>query len=145
MKHPLSGASLGREIRRRREAREMTLEDLAERSGLTTNYVGSVELGHRDPSLSTILALAKGFGIRPGTFFPSATGLDPTTDEAARLFEQVSPAAQAGILALLKAVMKRPRNEATCGGDMSPGALERASQTWVSCVQVAHNQMWCGR
>ena len=46
-------------------------------------------------------------------FFPSATGLNPTTDEAARLFEQVSPAVQAGILVLLKAVMKTPRGEAT--------------------------------
>jgi transcriptional regulator with XRE-family HTH domain len=55
----------GKEVRRRREALGLTLEELAERAGLTPNYVGTVETGKRDPSLSTVLALAKGLRVPP--------------------------------------------------------------------------------
>ena len=55
----------GREIRRRRETLGMTLEQLAESSKLTPNYIGTIENGKRDPSLSVVLDLAKGLNIRP--------------------------------------------------------------------------------
>ena len=66
-----------REVRRRRLALGLTLEQLAERSGLTPNYIGAVELGKRDPSLSTVLALARGFKVPPGEMLGSAPGLTP--------------------------------------------------------------------
>ena len=87
----------------------MTLDDIAASTGLTPNYIGSIELGHRDPSLSTILALSKGLGVRPGELFPSSAGLDAMTDEAARLFDQMPPDVQASIMAVLKSALKKPR------------------------------------
>jgi transcriptional regulator with XRE-family HTH domain len=70
----------GAELRRRRESLGMTLEELAARAGLTPNYVGTIEMGKRDPSLSTIVELAKGLDISPGEFFPSRPGLSPSSD-----------------------------------------------------------------
>jgi transcriptional regulator with XRE-family HTH domain len=103
------GLEFGREVRRRREARSMTLEDLAERSGLTPNYIGTIENGKRDPSLSTIAALAKGLGVKPGELFGSVPDISPAGEEAGRLFDDAPPEVQAAILKILRAVSKKRR------------------------------------
>jgi transcriptional regulator with XRE-family HTH domain len=103
------GAKLGQEIRRRREARGMTLEMLAETAELTPNYIGSVEIGKRDPSLSTVLALAKGLGVRPGELFGTIAELSQTAEEAARLFDTMTPEMQKAVMSLLHSVSKRSR------------------------------------
>ena len=79
--------ALGREVHRRRGALGLTLEQLAERSGLSPNYIGTVENGQRDPSLTTVLALAKGLGISPGQLLGGVAELNPTSKEAALLIE----------------------------------------------------------
>jgi transcriptional regulator with XRE-family HTH domain len=101
--------SFGQTVRRRREALSMTLEQLAERSGLSPNYVGSVENGRRDPSLSTVLALAKGLKSTPGELLGSVKELSPEAFEAARLFDGVSSELQDVVLRLLRAVSRRRR------------------------------------
>jgi transcriptional regulator with XRE-family HTH domain len=53
--------ALGREIRRRRQAHELTLDQLGEASGLTPNYLGNIEAGQRDPSLSSMIRIAMAF------------------------------------------------------------------------------------
>jgi transcriptional regulator with XRE-family HTH domain len=70
----------GAEVRRRRESLGMTLEVLAERAGLTPNYVGTIEAGERDPSLTTIVGLAQGLGISPAELFWPGPGLSPASD-----------------------------------------------------------------
>lgn len=103
------GAKLGREIRRRREARGLILEQLADRAQLTPNYIGSLEIGKRDPSLSTVFALARGLGVQPGEFFGTIPNLGPEAEEAARLFDAAAPEVQKTILALLRTMAKKPR------------------------------------
>ena len=78
--------TIGDIVRRRRDLARMTLEELAERAQLTPNYVGSVERGRRDPSLSTVVALAKGLNVRPQDLFPPVE-LSPAVLEAAALFD----------------------------------------------------------
>jgi transcriptional regulator with XRE-family HTH domain len=51
--------AFGREIRRRRHGLGLTLDALGEAVDLTPNYIGSIEMGHRDPSISTIMRLAR--------------------------------------------------------------------------------------
>jgi transcriptional regulator with XRE-family HTH domain len=70
----------GAEVRRRRESLGMTLEVLAERAGLTPNYVGTIEAGERDPSLTIIVGLAQGLGISPAELFWSRPELSPASD-----------------------------------------------------------------
>jgi transcriptional regulator with XRE-family HTH domain len=104
------GAELGREIRRRRTARGMTLETLAERAGLTMNFIGSIEIGNRDPSLSSVLALAKGLGIMPSELFSTTEGLGTAAEEAGRLFDESPPEIQESIWMILRTlVLKRRR------------------------------------
>ncbi len=55
--------AIGRELRRCRKAALLTQEELAERAGLHSNYVGFIERGERNPSAKTILALARALSI----------------------------------------------------------------------------------
>lgn len=94
-------AELGLEIRRRREAMGMTLEVLAARSRLTPNYIGTIENGQRNPSLSTLDKLARGLGIRTGNFFSSTGTFTAAAEEVGRLFDRAQPAVQDAILMIL--------------------------------------------
>jgi transcriptional regulator with XRE-family HTH domain len=101
--------TFGREVRRRRGALGLTLEQLAERSGLTPNYIGTVENGRRDPSLSTVLALAKGLSLAPGELLGGVGDLSPASTEAATLIETLTPEVQVATLELLRVLSKRRR------------------------------------
>jgi transcriptional regulator with XRE-family HTH domain len=46
-------------LRQLRAARGMSQADLAENSGITREYIARLETGHHDPSLSTLLKVAK--------------------------------------------------------------------------------------
>jgi transcriptional regulator with XRE-family HTH domain len=50
---------LGLNVRRRREARKLTQEALAERAGLDPTYISGIERGVRNPSILSIARLAK--------------------------------------------------------------------------------------
>ena len=79
----------------------MTLVTLAERSGLTPNYIGTIEHGARDPSLSTMLAIAKALRVPFPEFFGGSGEMSWSTVEAAQLFELAPPDIQEAIMALL--------------------------------------------
>jgi transcriptional regulator with XRE-family HTH domain len=95
------------EVRRRRLEAGLTLEQLAERSGLTPNYIGTIENGKRDPSLSTVIAIAAGLSVQPGELFGGVPGLTAAGMEAAQLYEKVAPELQSAVSGLLRAVKKR--------------------------------------
>ncbi|MZD56567.1 helix-turn-helix transcriptional regulator [Streptomyces sp. SID5606] len=52
-------------LRRMREDRGMTLEELAAHSGLSFRGVVYIEHGQRNPSLTTLINLARGLDVRP--------------------------------------------------------------------------------
>ena len=47
--------TIGKNIRKFRLARKLRQEDLAEKTDLTTNYIGMVERGEKIPSLETFI------------------------------------------------------------------------------------------
>ncbi|MEW6282289.1 MAG: helix-turn-helix transcriptional regulator [Candidatus Eremiobacterota bacterium] len=54
---------LGKQIRTVRQSRAMTMERLAELAQLSTTYVGEVERGVKEPSVTTLLKLATAMGV----------------------------------------------------------------------------------
>ncbi len=101
--------SFGREIKRRREALGWTLEELAERAKLSPNYIGTIENGRRDPSLSTVLALAKGLKVAPGELLGPVKDLSAEAYEIGRAFDAAAVEAQDLVGRLLKLVGRRRR------------------------------------
>jgi transcriptional regulator with XRE-family HTH domain len=55
----------GEVVRGVRKGHAWTQEDLAERAGLTTTYVGQVERGDKVPSLTVVLKLALALEVTP--------------------------------------------------------------------------------
>lgn len=58
-------ARISRRIRRWREEKGLTLQELAERSDLATSTVQKVETGQMIPSVAVLLKVARGLGRRP--------------------------------------------------------------------------------
>ena len=55
--------SIGKNIRRIRTEKKMRQEDLAERAGLSTNYIGMVERGEKIPSLESFIGIVNALGV----------------------------------------------------------------------------------
>ena len=56
-------AALGQNVRRRREARDLTQEKLAERADLDPTYISGIERGLRNPGIKNVAKLAKALGF----------------------------------------------------------------------------------
>ena len=55
--------TIGKNIRTFRLAKKFRQEDLAEKTGLSANYIGMVERGEKIPSLETFINIANALGI----------------------------------------------------------------------------------
>ena len=53
-------------LKQLRATREMSQADLAERSGISREYIARLETGHHDPSVSTLVKLAKALKVKSG-------------------------------------------------------------------------------
>ena len=56
-------AKLGLNVRKRREARELTQETLAERASLDPTYISGIERCLRNPGIKNVAKLAKALGL----------------------------------------------------------------------------------
>jgi transcriptional regulator with XRE-family HTH domain len=56
---------LGRAVRRLRETRKFSQESFADHVGVHRTYMGAVERGEQNISLSNLERIAKGLGLKP--------------------------------------------------------------------------------
>ncbi|MBI5208589.1 MAG: helix-turn-helix transcriptional regulator [Elusimicrobia bacterium] len=70
-------AALGKRIRLLRKASILTIEELAFRSGIHTNYLGDIERGQRNPSLDNLEKIAVGLRIHISELFPKGSPANP--------------------------------------------------------------------
>ena len=69
---------LREEIRRRREERHLSQEELAEAVGVSRQAVSKWESGASDPSTSNLLALARLYGVSAEELLREAAGTQRT-------------------------------------------------------------------
>lgn len=55
--------TIGKNIRKFREIKKLRQEDLAEKTDLTTNYIGMIERGEKNPSLETFINILNSLGV----------------------------------------------------------------------------------
>lgn len=55
--------TIGKNIRKFREIKKLRQEDLAEKTDLTTNYIGMIERGEKIPSLETFINILDSLGV----------------------------------------------------------------------------------
>ncbi|WP_028574502.1 cupin domain-containing protein [Desulfonatronovibrio hydrogenovorans] len=68
---------IGHKIKKFRELEEITLEELAARSGLDQEYIMAIEEEGMYPSLGPLLKIARAMGTRLGTFLDDTISQDP--------------------------------------------------------------------
>ena len=71
-KRPVSHLALGSAVRDVRKRQGLSQTELARLAKLHKNYLGGVERGERNPSLSNLLQIAKALGVKPSELFASA-------------------------------------------------------------------------
>jgi transcriptional regulator with XRE-family HTH domain len=98
----------GEEIRQRRQALGLTLEELAERTKLSPIYLGEVERGirNRGPSLEVALKVARGFGVALGGLLGGIKELSAGGIEAGRLYEALPRPLKQPTLQMLRGLVK---------------------------------------
>jgi quercetin dioxygenase-like cupin family protein/DNA-binding XRE family transcriptional regulator len=70
-------ARVGQKLATVRESLQLTVEQLAERSGCDAALVRRIEAGELVPSLAPLIRLSRGLGVRLGTLLDDAGGLGP--------------------------------------------------------------------
>ena len=74
---------IGAKIRGLRETKNLSIEEIAERSGLTVEQIESIETDQNLPSLGPLIKIARALGVRLGTFMDDNGDLGPIVTRAA--------------------------------------------------------------
>ena len=68
---------VGAKIKGLRETKNISIEEIAERSGLTVEQITSIETDQNLPSLGPLIKIARALGVRLGTFMDDNDALGP--------------------------------------------------------------------
>jgi transcriptional regulator with XRE-family HTH domain len=66
------GNSIGERVKSLRINRQMTLAELGEKTNLSTSYLSQIERDRTNPSLTTLMNIAKSLNVEPRYFFESS-------------------------------------------------------------------------
>ena len=73
---------VGSKIKGIRETKRLSVEEVAERRGLSTEQINSIENEQNLPSLGPLIKVARALGVRLGTFLDDNDGLGPVVCRA---------------------------------------------------------------
>ena len=73
---------VGAKIKGLRESKNLSVEEIAERSGLTVEQINSIENDQTLPSLGPLIKIARALGVRLGTFMDDNDALGPVVCRA---------------------------------------------------------------
>lgn len=65
---------LGLNVRKKREEKDLTQEALAERANLDPTYISGIERGVRNPSVLSVVRIAKALGVTTSALLENVDG-----------------------------------------------------------------------
>ncbi len=98
----MSSSQIGLRIRTTREAKRMSIEALARRTGLTADFLRQLEAEDIYPSIGPLLKIARALGMRPATLMDDHVVPDPLVMRAADRQQELAASAARGAPALLR-------------------------------------------
>ena len=115
---------VGAKIKRLRETKNLSLEEIAERSGLTVEQIQSIETDQNLPSLGPLIKIARALGVRLGTFMDDNDALGPIVTRAKDREAESSISFSNGATDARKHMEYHPLAQQKAGRHMEPFVID---------------------
>ena len=115
---------VGSKIKGLRETKNLSLEEIAERSGLTVEQITSIENDQNLPSLGPLIKIARALGVRLGTFMDDNDALGPVVCRAADCEANKSISFSNGATDARKHMEYHPLAQQKAGRHMEPFVID---------------------
>ena len=115
---------VGAKIKGLRETKNLTLEEIAERSGLSVEQIQSIENDVNLPSLGPLIKIARALGVRLGTFMDDNDALGPIVCRAADREKDSSISFSNGATDARKHMEYHPLAQQKAGRHMEPFVID---------------------
>ena len=104
----MNTTSIGKRIRKYREAKGWRQEDFAERIGLSVTYTGMIERGEKVPKLETFITIANALGVSADLLLADvlSTGYNVKSSEMTEEISSLSPSERDRIYSVVNAMIK---------------------------------------
>jgi transcriptional regulator with XRE-family HTH domain len=115
---------IGSKIKGLRETKNLTIEEVAQNSGLTVEQVSSIENDQNLPSLGPLIKVARALGVRLGTFMDDYDELGPIVCRAADHNEDTSISFSNDAVDARKHMEYHPLAQQKAGRHMEPFIID---------------------
>ena len=115
---------VGAKIKGLRETQNLTLEEIAERSGLSVEQIQSIENDVNLPSLGPLIKIARALGVRLGTFMDDNDALGPIVCRAKDREKDSSISFSNGATDARKHMEYHPLAQQKAGRHMEPFVID---------------------
>ncbi|MCR4602301.1 MAG: XRE family transcriptional regulator [Prevotella sp.] len=115
---------VGKKIKGIRESKNLSIEEIAERSGLTIEQITSIENDQNLPSLGPLIKIARALGVRLGTFMDDNDALGPVVCRAADRERDSSISFSNGATDARKHMEYHPLAQQKAGRHMEPFVID---------------------
>ena len=115
---------VGSKIKGLRETKNLSIEEIAERSGLTVEQINSIENDVNLPSLGPLIKIARALGVRLGTFMDDNDALGPVVTRAKDREKDSSISFSTGATDARKHMEYHPLAQQKAGRHMEPFVID---------------------
>lgn len=119
-----NNSALGSKIKGIRESRNLSIEEIAESSGLTVDQINSIENDENLPSLGPLIKIARAMGVRLGTFMDDNDALGPVVCRAEDREKESSISFSNGAVDARKHMEYHPLAQQKAGRHMEPFIID---------------------
>lgn len=119
-----NNSALGSKIKGIRESRNLSIEEIAESSGLTVDQINSIENDENLPSLGPLIKIARAMGVRLGTFMDDNDALGPVICRAKDREKESSISFSNGAVDARKHMEYHPLAQQKAGRHMEPFVID---------------------
>ena len=134
-----SNTVVGSKIKRLRESKNLTLDEVSERSGLTVEQIESIENDQNLPSLGPLIKIARALGVRLGTFMDDNDHIGPVVTRAADRERDSSISFSNGATDARKHMEYHPLAQQKAGRHMEPFIID-INPTDKLDYQLSHHE-----
>lgn len=115
---------VGAKIKGFRESKDLSIEEISERSGLTAEQITSIENDRNLPSLGPLIKIARALGVRLGTFLDDNDAIGPVVCRAEDREKESSISFSNGATDARKHMEYHPLAQQKAGRHMEPFIID---------------------